>query len=349
MDYDHNRLLIKAARLYYEKDMTQAEISERLRLSRQKVQRILDQAKEEGIVSITIHPIMDIFTDLERDLETHFALSEALVVETSDPNNQNTIAREVGAGAAEYLTRLVHPNDKIVMSWGNSLLGMVNALTSKSHARMHNLQLIQGLGGLGNPNVAIHGAELVRRAAKALGGEPILFPAPAIAASAAVRDAIYADAYVSHTLDLARKADLAFVGIGSSDSDTIAVPDLWRFLPRTVLPSLLKKGAIGSINLRYFDKDGILVPSEINDRIIGLTLDELKKISRVVGVAGGSAKLEAIYAALQARLINVLVTDHLTAKALLERLRQSELTLRNNSDRADRARKKRFESRTTVG
>jgi DNA-binding transcriptional regulator LsrR (DeoR family) len=317
MDYDHKRLLIKAARLYYEQDMTQAEISDQLRLSRQKVQRILNQAREEQIVSITIHPIMEVFSDLERALEDRYKLTEALVVETSDPNNQDTIAREVGAGAAEYLVRIIRPGDKIVMSWGNSLLGMVNALSSKSYGQIRNLHVIQGLGGLGNPNVAIHGSELVRRAARALGASPFLFPAPAIAASAAVRDAIYADPYVAHTLKLARTADLAFVGIGSSASDTIAVPDLWHFLPKLALPNLLKKGAVGSINLRYFDKSGNLVPSEINERVIGLTLNELKKIPRVVGVAGGSAKLEAVYAALHASLINVLVTDHLTANALL--------------------------------
>lgn len=138
------------------------------------------------------------------------------MLETSNPDDQNTIAREVGVGAAEYLTRLIRPNDKIVMSWGNSLLGMVNALTLPP-VQMRNLSMIQGLGGLGNPNVAIHGAELVRRAAKALSAQPVLFPAPAIAATAALLDAIYADPFVSHTLELARSADLAFVGIGSAD------------------------------------------------------------------------------------------------------------------------------------
>jgi DNA-binding transcriptional regulator LsrR (DeoR family) len=317
LDYDHNRLLVKAARLYYEQDMTQAQISEKLRLSRQKVQRILDQAREDGIVSIAIHPIMGTFDDLERALESRFGLSEALVVEASSPNSQNTIAREVGAGAAEYLLRVFRPADKIVMSWGNSLLGMVNALASKSHVRSQKLRLIQGLGGLGNPNV-VHGAELVRRAARALGAQPVMIPAPAIAASVAVRDAVYADPYVSQTLALARSADIAFMGIGSSDSDTIAVRDLFHFLPRTALSELLKKGAVGSINLQYFDNAGQIVPSEINERTIGLTLEELKQIPRVVGVAGGSVKFQAIQAALRAHLVNVLITDHLTAKALLK-------------------------------
>src|SRR6202000_383301 len=124
MDFDRARLLAKVARLYYEHDMTQEEISSRLRLSRQKVQRLLSNAREEGIVNIAIHPIMGTFSELERALEASFGLSEALVIETSSPENQNTIAREVGAGAAEYMARTLRPKDKVVLSWGNSLLGM---------------------------------------------------------------------------------------------------------------------------------------------------------------------------------------------------------------------------------
>lgn len=323
VDYDHNRLLVKAARLYYEQDFTQAQISEKLQLSRQKVQRVLDQARADGIVSIAIRPIMGSFDDLEKGLESHFGLSEALVVESSSPNSQSTIAKEVGAGAAEYLLRVLRADAKVVISWGNSLLGMVNALTAKTHGQSRKLMLIQGLGGLGDPNIAIHGAELVRRAARALGAQPIMIPAPAIAASLAVKEAIYADPYVSQTMAYARSADIAFMGIGSADSETIAVRDLLHALPRTALADLHKRGAVGSINLQYFDKAGKLVPSEFNERTIGLTLKELKQIPRVVAVAGGSSKFQAIHAALQAQLINVLVTDNLTARALLKVPRHS--------------------------
>jgi DNA-binding transcriptional regulator LsrR (DeoR family) len=317
MDLDRARLLAKIARLYYEHDMTQAEISVRLRLSRQKVQRLLSCAREEGIVHIAIQPILGTFSELERSLEDRFHLSEALIVEASSPDDPATTAREIGAGAAEYFARLLRPKDKVVLSWGNSLLGMVHALASRMRTPMPDVRLIQALGSLGDPNTAVYGGELVLRAARALGAKPILFAAPAIAASAAVRDVLYADPYVAHTLELARTADLALVGIGSSDTDSIALPDLWRFLPSEALPDLLSKGAVGSINLRYFDASGSLVPSELNDRVIGLTLNEMRKIPRVVGVAGGPSKRKAIRAALEARLIHVLVTDQATATHLL--------------------------------
>src|ERR1700753_3468361 len=109
--------------------------------------------------------------------------------------------------------------------------------------RMPDLLMIQALGSLGDPNTIMYGGELIRRAAKAFCAKAVLFPAPAIAASAAVRDALYADPYVAHSLELARTADLAFVGIGSSDSDSVALPDLYRFLPQETLPDLWSRGA----------------------------------------------------------------------------------------------------------
>ena len=317
MDLDRARLLAKIARLYYEHDLTQAEISARLRLSRQKVQRLLSSAREEGIVNIAILPIVGTFSELERSLEARFQLSEALVVEASSPEDPGTTAREIGAAAAEYFARILRPKDKVVLSWGNSLLGMVNALASRIRTPMPEVRLIQALGSLGDPNTAVYGGELVRRAARALGAKPILFPAPAIAASAAVRDALYADPYVAQSLELARTADLALVGVGSADTDSIALPDLLRFLPTEALPDLISKGAVGSINLRYFDASGLLVPSDLHDKVIGLTLEEMAKIPRVVGIAGGRSKRNAVRAALNARLIDVLVTDQVTASHLL--------------------------------
>src|SRR5437899_1441791 len=163
---DHNRLLVKIARLYYEEDMTQGEIGKRLRLSRQKVQRLVHQARDRGVVRIVIRPTMGIFSDLERSLEDQFGLREAIVVETSACEDQPTVAREVGVGAAEYLLRVVQSRDRIVLSWGGSLLAMVNTLSHHSPLEVQDVTVIQGLGGLVDPNNEIHAADLTRRLAK---------------------------------------------------------------------------------------------------------------------------------------------------------------------------------------
>ncbi len=314
---DLERLLIKVARLYYEHELTQAQISKQLRLSRQKVQRLLQQARDEGIVQITIRPLMGIFSNLESALEARFGLREAVIVETSAHEDQPTVAREVGAGAAEYLLRIVQPGDSIVISWGGSLLGMVNALFASPRRGDGGVTVVQGLGGLGDPTREVHAADLTRRLAQTLGGQAVLLPAPGVAGTVAARDAFYHDPYVRRVLEQAAVASLAFMGIGAPRHDSILVRE-GTIVTWPELAELKEQGAVGDINLRYFDKHGQAIRSDLDNRVIGLTLDEIRQIGHVVGVAGGAAKLKAIQGALKGKLIDVLVTDDVTAQYLLQ-------------------------------
>ncbi len=315
---DYNRLLAKIGRMYFEDELTQHQIALRLRLSRQKVQRLLHQARAEGIVQIGIRPIMGTFSDLEKAVETRYGLREAVVVTTSDYDNHPTVAREVGAAAAEYLLRVVRSKDRIVISWGESLLGMVNAVSYGPRMNIEGVKVIQGLGGLADPNHEAHGAELTRKLAKALDAEAILLPASGVAGSRSARNALLKDPYVSQTMEAAREASLAVMGLGAPRSNSILVQE-GRIVRWAELEALIKAGAVGDICLRYFDVHGQAVPSDLDERIIGLTLKEVKRIGHVVGVAGGSAKLKAIRGALEGKLIDVLVTDHVTAQNLVNK------------------------------
>jgi DNA-binding transcriptional regulator LsrR (DeoR family) len=314
---DNNRLLVKVARLYYEEELTQAEIADRLRISRQKAQRLITQARSEGVVQIAINPIMGIYSDLEKGIEKRFGLREAVVVETSAYEDQPTVARELGAGAAEYLLRILRPHDKIVISWGGSILGMVNALSFSAKADLQDISVIQGLGGLVDPNHEAHATELVRRLAKVLNAKAILLPAPGVAGSKAARDALLKDPFVSKALNLASTANLALMGIGAPDPNSLLVRE-GTIVTWSQLSELACEGAVGDINLRYFDKRGAHIHSDLDDNVIGLTLKQIQEIHHVVGVAGGAAKLAAINGALKGKLIHALITDHRTARCLLE-------------------------------
>jgi DNA-binding transcriptional regulator LsrR (DeoR family) len=314
---DQERLLVKVSRFYYEHELTQSEISQRLRLSRQKVQRLLKQAKDLGIVQITIRPVIGAFPELERLLEKRFGLQEAVVIETTDFEDQYVLAREVGVGAADYLLRVVQPQDSIVISWGGSLLGMVNALYSGSQrSALEGIKVIQGLGGLGDPNKEVHAADLTRRMAQVFGGEAVLLPTPAVAGTREARDTYFEDPFVSHILNQAQSANLAVMGIGAPRMDSILMRE-GKIVTEQDLDSLHHNGAVGDINLRFFDENGKIVQSNFDQRVIGLTLDEIQKIERVVGVAGGAAKVSAIRGALTGKLIDVLVTDQITAQQIL--------------------------------
>jgi DNA-binding transcriptional regulator LsrR (DeoR family) len=176
---------------------------------------------------------------------------------------------------------------------------------------------VQGLGGLVEPNNGAHAADLTRRLAAALGGVAILLPAPGVVGTAAARVAFAQDPYVQDGLRRARSATLAIMGIGVPRQDSVLMRNgttvRWR-----ELADLTALGAVGDINLRYFDAQGQPMRSELDSRVIGLSLDELHRIERVVGVAGGAVKFDAIRAALRGHLINTLVTDHETARRLLQ-------------------------------
>jgi DNA-binding transcriptional regulator LsrR (DeoR family) len=314
---DYARVLVKVARLYYEQELTQAEIGQRLRLSRQKVQRLLSQAREEGVVQISIRPVMDTLADLEKVVEQEFGLREAVIVETSAYDDQPHVAREVGAGAAEYLLRVVQPDDKIVVSWGGSLLSMVNAVAASPRREdLSNMTVVQGLGGLGDPNNETHASDLTRRLARALNGQALLLAAPGAAGNRVARNAFYDDPYVIQTLQVASSADMMFTGIGAPRPDSILVRD-GHIVTWSELAALMEQGAVGDVNLRYFDKRGQKISSDLDKRVIGLDLKQIQRINLVVGVAGGLAKFRAIQAALKGQLVDVLVTDHVTAQQLL--------------------------------
>jgi DNA-binding transcriptional regulator LsrR (DeoR family) len=309
---DRKRLLYKIAKAYYQDGLTQAQIGRRFGLSRIKVSRLLRRAREEGIVQITVVPPPDSNADLERELEARYGLDEAVVV--SPPGyDQATVVRTLGPAGARCLVRCLQGDEVVGLTWGTSLRSVVDALPRQTWP---DVTVVQILGGLGRPEAETHGADLARRVAQAFGARPRLLPAPGIVASKPVRDALLADPQIADTLALGASADVAQVGIGVPvPGSAVAQAGI---LTQQEVEQLKAQGAVGDIALRFFDAHGRPVDHAINDRIIGLDLDQIRAIPRVIGVAGGDGKFEVIRAALRGRIIDVLVTDDRTAAGLLE-------------------------------
>ncbi|WP_448336157.1 sugar-binding transcriptional regulator [Bellilinea sp.] len=307
------RLLAKISKMYYEENLTQDEIMERLQLSRSKVSRLLNRAHERGIVKITIVPPPGLFSELESELERQYHLKEAVVVEVEESASQATVAREIGNAAAGYFLRTLQDNDVIGISWGTTLGEMVAALQPRSAPGAHIIQLI---GGLGPPESEIHATDLCRRLAQLLRCKLTLLPAPGIVDRSEVKNMFLSDSHVNHAFSLFSSINVAYVGIGSPAPDSVIMRD-GSILSWEEMNSLLKKGAVGDIALRFFDDMGHPIKNEIDERVIGISLEELRRIKRVVGVAGGPQKVNVIRGALRGGLINVLITDQMTAQQLL--------------------------------
>jgi DNA-binding transcriptional regulator LsrR (DeoR family) len=311
---DRQRLLYKIARAYYIDDLTQAKIAKRFGISRPNVSRLLKRAREEKIVQITLSPLVGGYADLEQELEARYGLDEAVVVPAADYDAAAQIVRDLGAAAADYLVRCLRGDEVLGLSWGTTLLATVDALPAKSWP---DLQVVQILGGLGSPEAETHGTDLARRTASAFGARLHLLPAPGIVASKAVRDALLSDPQIYDTLALAACLDVALVGIGAPTPDSV-VMRTGTILSQAELEQIKRQGAVGDIALRFFDENGQPIDTEMNDRIVGITLDELRRIERVIGVAGGRDKFEVIRGALRGKLITTLVTDNVTAQKLTQ-------------------------------
>lgn len=308
------RLLSKVSKLYYERHLNQNEIAERLHLSRPKVSRLLQQAQDEGIVQITVMSPPGIYADLEQQLEERFGLREAVVVEVDKTAPQEVVSREVGTGAGEYFQRTLSVGDIIGISWGMTLVGMVNALPRCEIEEVHVVQII---GGLGPPEAEVHATNLCRRLSYKLSSKLTLIPAPGIASTNQARAALETDSHVQNALALFERINVAYVGIGVPSPTSVTMRD-GSILTAEDLERLRAHGAVGDIALRYFDGGGQAVASELDERVVGITLQQLRQIETVVGVAGGQQKEAVVRAALHGRLINVLITDQLLAARLLD-------------------------------
>lgn len=304
-------LLSKVSTLYYVQNQTQQEIAERLGVSRPTVSRLLQDAQQTGVVQITIAPPRGLHLELESQLEEQFKLQSAQVVAVDRDSN---LLSALGAAGAAYIARTVKPRMSIGLAWGTTLSAMVQALNSIA---TENVRIVQTLGGIGPPDAEAYAAALVRRMATALGASPILLPAPGVVATAAVRDALREDPHVRAALQQFDPLDTIYVGIGSLSSNSVLNDGI--SLPAGTLSELLAAGAVGDIALRFFDAQGQPVESSLDERVLGIAVDQLRRVRSVVAIAGGKAKIEAIHAALRADLVDVLITDSLTAQALLDR------------------------------
>ncbi len=305
-------LLAQVASLYYEDNLTQAEIARRINTSRPTVSRMLREAREAGVVEITIHYPWKTALEIERDLIARFRLHHARVL-AGQGLPYEEILRGLGVLAAQYLESILRKGTTLGISWGTAVYSTVQALRPD---RKMPITVVQMIGAVGTSNPQIDGPDLARLLANVCGGEHRYLHAPLIVEYAHVREALLQEPSIHETLSLARQADVALVGIGSLVPE---VASLLRagYLDRDALAQLRAQGAVGDVCARHYDAQGRVLDIELNQRIVGIELEALRGIEQVIGVAGGEAKSEAILGALRGGHVNILVTDSAAAIKVL--------------------------------
>ncbi len=305
-------LLIDVAVLYYEERLTQEEISQRIGTSRSTISRMLDEARERGIVHITINYPWRRNHDLEDQLVECFGLHEARVL-VANERPEEEIRRGMGVLAAQLIDSHVRGGQVLGVSYGRSLSSTVEAL---HHSRKVALTVVPVIGALGSDNPSIDGTDLVRRFAGAYGAEYRYLPVPLLVEDPATRDSLLKLPKVQEILDLARNAEIVLMGIGALAPEVSS--GIWMgYLDEARLTKLRQIGAVGHMCGQFYDADGKTLDLEVNGRTIGIGIDALSSIHNVIAVASGLRKAEAILGALKGRHLNILVTDDDTAKAIL--------------------------------
>jgi DNA-binding transcriptional regulator LsrR (DeoR family) len=310
---DELRLIARVARMYYEWELRQSDIADQLGLSQATVSRLLNRSKEEGIIRISVNLPNGVYTELEETLVKKFGLRDAIVVDSLD-DNESLIQRDLGAAAAYYLESAIRPNEVIgISSWSATLLALVDSLHSVP--RKPGVKVVQILGGVGNPSAEAHATRLTSRMAQLVNGEAVYLPVAGVLASEAARDILAADEVAQQAIRLFDHVTTALVGIGTVEPSPLLAQSGNIFAPEE-LDLLRQEKAVGDILVRFFDQDGNLVETGLEKRVISMSLEELSKVGRAIGVAGGSRKYASILGALRGHWINILVTDHFTAKWL---------------------------------
>ncbi|KAF5886077.1 sugar-binding transcriptional regulator [Rhizobium sp. PEPV16] len=308
------RLISRVAQMYHLEGRRQAEIAQHLRLSQATVSRMLKRAEAEDIVRTSVTPPVGTYSELESALREKYDLPEAIVVECTEDRDGAIMAR-IGEAAAHLLEVTLAPGEIIgVSSWSQTISKMVENIHPLKSAQAK--YVVQTLGGMGDPSVQTHATQLTTRLARLTGAEPKLLAVQGVTTSREAKFLMQADPYVRETMDLFGSITLAIVGIGAVEPSELLARSGNIFSSRE-LSDLAEAGAVGDISLRFFDKNGKPVKTPLDDRVIGLPLEDLERVDRVIALAGGSKKTDAIAGALRVGVIHMLVTDKFTAQRLI--------------------------------
>ena len=303
-------LTVRVAELYYEDDKTQDEIGTILGITRWKVGRLLSLAREQGIVRISIVHPRSRQGALERQLCERYSLTGAIVV--SELASGGDLQDRVTRAAADYLASLRLEEDSLGVSWGKTLSAVADHLEN-DWAR--GISVVQVNGGVSLTTTVDTAAATAVTIARKGAGSAVLLPSPAILERAETKRVIESDRTVAGVLALASQASVYLYSAGVADG-TSALVDSGYLTPADVA-KLVAHGAVGDVVGRYIDAEGLIVDPALDERTIGLGLDQLRAADAAIFVVAGAAKHEIARAVVSSGLCTVVVTDEATANSLL--------------------------------
>jgi DNA-binding transcriptional regulator LsrR (DeoR family) len=252
--------------------------------------------------------------ELEKRLVRRFSLQSAHVLAWEKEKNLEELLARLGKAAAQVLIDLLRTDIVLGVAWGSTVNATIDALEVPPRFPIKVVQLV---GVLGSSSHVFNAQALVEKLAQKIGGEGIYLYTPYIVENEEVVRSLLHIPTVHEAIAMGKQCQVALLGIGTT------VPELCTLyqgghISRQELDLLIRSGAVGDVSGRHFDIHGQTPTADFLSRLVAISKDDLVRIPTRIGVAGGSAKAPAILGALRGKYINVLVTDSMTAKLVLE-------------------------------
>ncbi|WP_336682297.1 sugar-binding transcriptional regulator [Enterococcus casseliflavus] len=313
MDKEEDKLLVRIAQMYYQEDKTQNQISKELNIHRSTISRLLKKSREEGIVTISINYNKAGTYSLEEALEEKYQLKKAIVVPAGATMNYDQKLHLLGEAANEYIHVILEDHMVLGFSWGQAMSAFSEEL---KQGTKRNLLCIPMVGGpAGRLKSEYHVNTITYEASKNLGCHALLIDAPAFPETIELKKALMENEFNQKLIQYWRDISIAIFGIGSPK---MKESDRWlHFYGEDIFKHLEEKHVVGDVISRFFGKDGDHIPNELDDCIIGIDINELKRIPFRIGIAESLEKSAAIKGALLGGYANIIVTTEETAEALL--------------------------------
>lgn len=311
------RKMVSVSRLYYGNKQTQEEIAKTLGVSRPTVSRLLKQALENSIIQINIIDPLSRNKELASALCSATKLTGAVVV-PGQTINREVSRRNIALAAAYYLESTLKPNDIIGIGWGRTLNEVAQAIEPHDLSGIIAVPLLGGMGQV-SPSFQVH--EITRRISKAFNGKWLQMFIPGLIKDRHVRENLMDSEEIKQITSLWKRLTVALVGIGDAHFDSEMDILFVDYLDNQKKDDLIKQDSVGDICMRFFNIEGKPM-AYLNQENLSVELETLKNTPKVIGVAGGKQKAEAILGAINGGYINVLITDESAAQSILELLEQ---------------------------
>lgn len=304
-------VLAMVANLYYNSELTQNQIAERLYTSRSKISRMLKEARELGIVEIYIREPWERNLEYEHKLQDYFHLKNVRVIQQKNTDQEN-VRNLIYEAAAYYLDSIIKENMVVGISWGNTLYHVVKYIAANNHKNIPiTVVPIMGVANINSPEK--DGLDLSKALASAYGGKYQYIYAPLFVKNKEVKESLIQDDNIKGALNLAINADVILTSVGS------VVYKSWsNYLSEKMLEDLEEKGVVGHIGGHFYDIHGREPDTSLIERMIGVGVDDLARCRETICIAFGEKKSEAVLGAVRGNYIRTLIIDVKCAEKMVE-------------------------------